>query len=168
MYRLLSSITCSVLRASSMDRIVLIFHSHTPPLCEAPGGFIDHWTSRCLSAASIVAWSHDFMDFFNSFLASTKFVPLSDLNNSGFPRYAMKHLRTWMNLSVSNEFATSMCTARIFRQTKMNPYSWHMIRKQVCLLFTGNSAMFLAQHSSLQTSPYFSSASNQQVLWSDA
>lgn len=53
---------------------------------------------------------------------SMKFVPLSERISSTWPCRAIKRQRAFMHKSVSNEEASSICTARTARQVNMTPY----------------------------------------------
>ena len=114
---------------SSASRIVSaerIWCSYMPPMCEASDGFFCHLTqsvplfSRC---CLICSWSITSKPFFNSLVAPTKLVPLSNIMDRTAPRLAINLLRAWMKVSVSIAFATSMWTALLAKQ--MNRVQYH-------------------------------------------
>ena len=81
--------------------------SHIPPIQGLTGGLNFHFipfATRCLLT---VFWSILFMAYFNSFLAPTKFVSLSDLIMFTLPLLEMNLFSASMNASVERSPAIS-------------------------------------------------------------
>ena len=67
------------------------------------------------------------MNFVSSFLAPTKFLPLSIRTSLTFPPLAMNRLNARMNESVSKVFVILIWIARLAKQVKNAPYRFKVV-----------------------------------------
>ena len=107
--------------ASNTRRTVPIWRSHTPPKCDACGGWNIH--SQPCSAVNlwIRVWSISKSASSNCDFLPTKLVPWSHLSFATGPRMAKNRRCAQMNELASIVFNTSMWMARLLRQVKMSP-----------------------------------------------
>ena len=117
-------------------RTLLISLSHTPDVWLVVGGWKRHFGNTHLNqSASYICSSLLICSSFSSrierrssFSAPVKFVPLSDQISLGQPRTEMNRRRAKMNVLVSKELTSSMCTARPLKHTNMQPHTLTTLR----------------------------------------
>ena len=94
-----------------------IIRSQAPPMWDAWGGLNSHvqaWLLRyCCTSGSFAVLRNS-----NSLLAPMKFVPQSERSCLAGPRMAKNLRRALMQLEVSIDSITSMCTARVLMHVK--------------------------------------------------
>ena len=119
---------CSCSRTVSTLRVVRICRSHMPPMWLPLGRLkiqsVQSWCNLLL----ICSLSIPSTACCSSFLARTKFVPLSLRISRIGPRRAINHLRAWIKESVSRELAVSICTALLAKHVKRHPYRFSSFR----------------------------------------
>lgn len=116
-----SSRVCTLkveLRTFLMERISL---SQAPPWWDPVGGLKVHLIPLCRSSSWIWEWFHCSIDLLNSRSAQTKLVPLSEQSSLTCPHLARKRCKALMEL-VSNDAATSICTALRAKHVNITPY----------------------------------------------
>lgn len=100
----------------------LLSLSHSPPWWDAPGGL----KLQFIPVLGMLFWSFAALRqdkaFISSFLAPTKFVPLSDQICCTWPRLHTNLLMALMQESVSREQAISRWTALQDKHVKSTPY----------------------------------------------
>ena len=135
----------------------------TPLTWLASVAFLDHisqstpvFVRKCWIYWWFISWKASF----NSLLAPTKVVPLSDVIILTLPRLAMNFFGAKINESVCIEFVISICTALLARHVNIAPYyfssflpyfmingpsistSQHMKGSKPVTLHLGSSLMF--------------------------
>ena len=97
--------------------------SHMPPKCGELGGLKRHCICRSARKVCILSWwSSDrrrLRSSFNSLLAPTKLVPLSERIVAKYPRRAMNRQRVARNASDVRSLTNSMWAALVARHTNM-------------------------------------------------
>ena len=113
-------VLCVLRTGESIAQADLICLSHTLPIWLAKGVFIFHCIQSAfcfISNSLILLWSISLMHFVSSFLAPTKFPPLSQQIDLTFPLLAMNRLNTstsW-NQTFSFKFGKGSNQHLVFR-----------------------------------------------------
>lgn len=102
--------------------IDLICLSQTSSKLLVDAGFLSQ-SMLSLRSSALISWSSiSLIAFLSSASVPMKFVPLSQRISLTDPHLQMKCLSAFINEPVSNEFATSMCTALLAKQVNKTPY----------------------------------------------
>ena len=109
----------SLIIANIASLIVWIILSQDLPICDEEGGLNNNWIFWWAILLSTLLWSNFDVSISSSLTAPLKFVPQSETISDGCTLQLMNLCNALMKLSVSNDSANSICTARTDIQTKM-------------------------------------------------
>ena len=102
-----------------------IWPSQTPPICEAPGGFLYHVIQSvpfCRRYVSYLFLIHFLQSLSKLLSVPTKFAPLSDLIDLTMPCLAINLHKVWIKESISIVQISSICTALLAKQVNKAQY----------------------------------------------
>ena len=105
--------------------------SQIPPKCGALGWMVFQKVIFCDTLLLILALSYSFKKAFSELAAPTKFVPMSLIMVFEDSRLATNFITAANHDPVSNDCATSICTALVVRQVKRQHHLFKVSRRNV-------------------------------------